>query len=101
VLVFRRDEMVLTTLLLFLVPPASATSSNEPHAQDDGRELYRAACAACHGLDGRGQPLSRRQHIMVNAGVRIPLTNRAERDTQFLPYLLWDWFDGGLFDGWR
>jgi hypothetical protein len=45
--------------------------------------------------------LSRRQHIMVNAGVRIPLTNRAERDTQFLTYLLWDWFDGGLFDGWR
>jgi mono/diheme cytochrome c family protein len=56
VLVFRRDAMLLTILLLFLVPPASATSSNEPHAQDDGRELYRAACAACHGLDGRGQP---------------------------------------------
>ena len=45
--------------------------------------------------------LSRRQHIMVNAGVRIPLTNRSERDTQILTYLLWDWFDGGLFDGWR
>ena len=45
--------------------------------------------------------LSRRQHIMVNAGVRFPLTNRADRDTQFLAYLLWDWFDGGLFDAWR
>jgi hypothetical protein len=40
VLVFRRDEMVLTTLLLFLVLPVSVTSSNEPYAaQDDGREL--------------------------------------------------------------
>jgi mono/diheme cytochrome c family protein len=45
--------------------------------------------------------LSRRQHIMVNAGVRIPLTNRAEEHTQVQMYLLWDWFDGGFFDGWR
>jgi mono/diheme cytochrome c family protein len=45
--------------------------------------------------------LSRRQHIMVNAGVRIPLTDRNARHTQALMYVLWDWFDGGLFDGWR
>ena len=45
--------------------------------------------------------LSRRQHITVNAGVRIPITNRADQNTQLLMYLLWDWFDGGLFDGWR
>jgi mono/diheme cytochrome c family protein len=45
--------------------------------------------------------LSKRQHILFNAGVRIPMTSRGERDTQVLTYFLWDWFDGGLFDGWR
>jgi mono/diheme cytochrome c family protein len=45
--------------------------------------------------------LSRRQHILINAGIRIPLTDRAERDVQVLTYFLWDWFDGGLFEGWR
>jgi len=45
--------------------------------------------------------LSKRQHILVNAGVQIPLTTRSRRDVQVLSYLLWDWFDGGFFDGWR
>lgn len=44
--------------------------------------------------------LNRRQHIMVNAGFRLPLTETGERDTQLIIYLLWDWFDGGFFDGW-
>lgn len=45
--------------------------------------------------------LSKRQHILMNAGVRIPVNDRAGRSTQVLTYLLWDWFDGGLLDGWR
>jgi hypothetical protein len=45
--------------------------------------------------------LSKRQHVMVNAGLRVPLNERAERDRQILMYLLWDWFDGGFFSGWR
>jgi mono/diheme cytochrome c family protein len=45
--------------------------------------------------------LSRRQHIMLSAGVRIPISARDERSSTFLTYLLWDWFDGGFFDGWR
>jgi hypothetical protein len=45
--------------------------------------------------------LSRRQHIMINVGVRIPVNERDGRGTQVLTYFLWDWFDGGLFDGWR
>lgn len=44
--------------------------------------------------------LSRRQHVMLNLGVRLPLTDRGVRDTQILFYVLWDWFDGGLFQGW-
>jgi hypothetical protein len=45
--------------------------------------------------------LSKRQHIMINIGVRVPVNERDSRRTQVLTYVLWDWFDGGLFDGWR
>jgi hypothetical protein len=45
--------------------------------------------------------LSRRQHVMLNVGVRVPANDRGSRRTQVLTYLLWDWFDGALFDGWR
>ena len=45
-------------------------------------------------------PLNRRQHVRVDLGVRIPLTRTDERPTRVGAYLLWDWFDGGLFDGW-
>ena len=44
--------------------------------------------------------LNQRQHIMANVGVRIPLTQTAGRDPQLLFYILWDWFDGGFFEGW-
>jgi hypothetical protein len=45
--------------------------------------------------------LNRRQHIMINVGVRIPVNEREGRSTQVITYFLWDWFDGGLLDGWR
>jgi mono/diheme cytochrome c family protein len=45
--------------------------------------------------------LSRRQHIAINAGVRVPLNHRDNRPAQVLTYFLWDWFDGALLDGWR
>lgn len=44
--------------------------------------------------------LNTRQHVMLNVGVRLPLTDADERSAQLLVYLLWDWFDGGFFDGW-
>jgi hypothetical protein len=44
--------------------------------------------------------LNRRQHIMINAGVRVPIGARSGRRTQLITYLLWDWFDGGLREGW-
>jgi mono/diheme cytochrome c family protein len=44
-------------------------------------------------------PLSRRQHVRLNVGARIPITR--ERDTRVGAYLLWDWYDGGFFEGWR
>jgi hypothetical protein len=45
--------------------------------------------------------LSRRQHILASFGVRLPVTESGPRGTQFLFYLLWDWFDGGFFEGWK
>jgi hypothetical protein len=45
--------------------------------------------------------LNRRQHILINAGVRVPVNGRSGRSTQLMTYFLWDWFDGDLLDGWR
>jgi len=44
--------------------------------------------------------LNTRQHIMANFGVRFPVNNTEGRSTQLIFYLLWEWFDGGFFDGW-
>ena len=44
--------------------------------------------------------LSKRQHIRADFGVRVPVNNTASRSTQVMFYLLWDWFDGGLREGW-
>ena len=45
--------------------------------------------------------LNRRQHVRVNVGLQIPATNSEGRPRQLVCYFLWDWFDGGLLDGWR
>jgi mono/diheme cytochrome c family protein len=44
--------------------------------------------------------LNTRQHIMANVGFKVPATNSSVRDTELVFYLLWDWFDGGLLEGW-
>jgi hypothetical protein len=44
--------------------------------------------------------LNKRQHVRTNIGVRTPLNNRTGRDTQLVFYVLWDFFDGGLREGW-
>ncbi|MEX2283746.1 MAG: c-type cytochrome [Gemmatimonadota bacterium] len=43
--------------------------------------------------------LNTRQHVLGNIGVRLPV-NGSGRPTTVLFYVLWDWFDGGLFAGW-
>ena len=45
--------------------------------------------------------LSKLQHVLFNAGVRVPLTQRASRKPQLMTYVLWDWFDGGFFQFWK
>ncbi len=44
--------------------------------------------------------LNTRQHILFNIGAKVPVTETSGRDVQIVAYLLWDWFDGGFFDGW-
>ncbi len=45
--------------------------------------------------------LSKRQHIRASIGYRIPVNDYGSRIGQVMFYLLWDWFDGGIRDGWR
>jgi mono/diheme cytochrome c family protein len=44
--------------------------------------------------------LSKRQHVFANFGLRTPANNRTGRATELVFYVLWDWFDGGLREGW-
>lgn len=44
--------------------------------------------------------LSQRQHVLWNVGVLLPLDDLESRDYTLLTYILWDWFDGGLLEGW-
>lgn len=45
--------------------------------------------------------LSKRQHMRLGIGVRVPTVNVGARQTQLITYLLWDMFDGKFTEGWR
>jgi hypothetical protein len=45
--------------------------------------------------------LSKRQHVRLDIGLSIPATNTSGRQKQVMFYLLWDWQDGKLLEGWR
>ena len=65
------------------------------------RELADAAALRWDLVPQVQVSLSRRQHVLLNLGVQIPVNAREGRQASVVTYLLWDWFDGGLFDGWR
>ena len=44
--------------------------------------------------------ISRRQHVRGDLGVSIPVNNTSGRPVQLMFYLLWDWGDGKLTEGW-
>jgi mono/diheme cytochrome c family protein len=44
--------------------------------------------------------ISRRQHVRGDLGLRVPVTNTTGRPVQLMIYLLWDWGDGRLNEGW-
>jgi mono/diheme cytochrome c family protein len=45
-------------------------------------------------------PLSKRMHILGSVGFRIPVNNTVDRPKQVMFYLLWDFADGSLRQGW-
>jgi hypothetical protein len=62
-------------------------------------ELERGATRSYDVVPQLQFALNKRQHILGSVGTRIPIGDPA-RTRQFVFYLLWDWFDGGLRDGW-
>ena len=44
--------------------------------------------------------ISKRRHVRANFGVLMPMNDMATRPMQAMGYLLWDWYDGGLDEGW-
>ena len=64
------------------------------------RELASGATADWDLVPQLHVTLNTRQHVQGNIAVRIPLTDADARDTQLAVFVLWDWFDGGLFEGW-
>jgi mono/diheme cytochrome c family protein len=45
-------------------------------------------------------PLSKRMHILGSVGFQVPLNNTAQRAKQVMFYLLWDFADGKVTEGW-
>ena len=65
------------------------------------RDLVKGAITNWDVLPQMQVSLSKRQHILASVGVRVPMNNTAERSVAVMFYVLWDWFDGGLREGWR
>jgi hypothetical protein len=39
--------------------------------------------------------------VQLGAGAKIPATDRSNRNTELVVYVLWDWYDGGVLEGWK
>ena len=64
------------------------------------RDLIDAARTNWDVLPQMQVTISRRQHIRADLGLRIPATNTMGRQKQVMFYVLWDWQDGKLTEGW-
>jgi hypothetical protein len=64
------------------------------------RPLVSAAGIEWDLLPGAQVTLNTRQHVRLAGGVRLPVTQTHERRKSVIVYLLWDWYEGGFFQGW-
>jgi mono/diheme cytochrome c family protein len=64
------------------------------------RELVSGATTNWDVVPQLQIPINKRMHLLGNLGMRLPANNRDERPRQVLFYVLWDWVDGGLLQGW-
>ena len=51
----RKTLTIVTCLPLTVFYAQSASNTQQLHL-DTGKQIYQAACVACHGSDGRGTP---------------------------------------------
>lgn len=65
------------------------------------RELVSGAASEWDVVPQMEVSLSKRRHILISGGVQLPMNERDGRHLQVLSYFLWDWYEGGLFDGWK
>lgn len=65
------------------------------------RDFQKGAKADWDVLPEMQVTISKRQHVRADVGVQTPFTNTAGRSPQVVFYLLWDWADGKLWEGWR
>jgi mono/diheme cytochrome c family protein len=64
------------------------------------RDLVNGAATNWDVVPEMQVTISRRQHVRVNVGYSKPFTNTPGRPGQVVFYVLWDWFDGKLTEGW-
>jgi cbb3-type cytochrome c oxidase subunit III len=51
-------------------------------------------------VPGTQVTLNARQHVRLAGGLRLPVTEASQRRKSVIVYLLWDWYEGGFFQGW-
>jgi hypothetical protein len=64
------------------------------------RPLVSGAAIEWDLLPGVQVTLNTRQHVRLAGGVRLPVTDASQRRKSVIVYLLWDWYEGGFFQGW-
>jgi hypothetical protein len=64
------------------------------------RSLVDHATTEWDLLPGMQVTLNTRQHVRIAGGVRFPVNDADVRGKSVIVYLLWDWFEGGFFQGW-
>lgn len=64
------------------------------------RELENGATTNWDVVPEMLMPINKRMHLLGSVGFRIPVTNTAGRQKQVMFFVLWDWMDGGLLQGW-
>jgi hypothetical protein len=64
------------------------------------RPLVSGAAVEWDVLPAAQVTLNTRQHVRLAGGVRLPVTETQQRRKSVIVYLLWDWYEGGFFQGW-
>ena len=64
------------------------------------RDFAKAASTNWSVVPQMQIPLSKRLHVLGSIGVSLPVNNTADRQKQLMFYLLWDFADGSLKEGW-